>query len=227
VPPVGARRPTETFRRDCLEVEPWKGRGLRKRAGSGLRFLGWPPRQYANPRSGSGWFRGHTIEGTAVYTPYRRSEVSGWAFAMGIPASTVDGVVSRGFAFLGFGLAGAIAVAIALAYLVSRRIAAPIRSLASAAQAMGRGAAVAAPPDLAIGEVKTLALALAESARAIGERQELIEREKRALQAADRAKDEFLAMLSHELRNPLAALTAAAHVLKVSEPAGEASAKAK
>ena len=178
-------------------------------------------------RSGSGWFRGHTIEGTAVYTPYRRSEVSGWAFAMGIPASTVDGVVSRGFAFLGFGLAGAIAVAIALAYLVSRRIAAPIRSLASAAQAMGRGAAVAAPPDLAIGEVKTLALALAESARAIGERQELIEREKRALQAADRAKDEFLAMLSHELRNPLAALTAAAHVLKVSEPAGEASAKAR
>ena len=50
------------------------------------------------------------------------------------------------------------------------------------------------------------------------EKQELAEREKRALQAADRAKDEFLAMLSHELRNPLAALTAAAHVLKLAPP---------
>jgi signal transduction histidine kinase len=183
--------------------------------------------RHALARSASGWFRGSTLEGTAVYTPYRRSEVSGWAFAMGIPASTVDGVVSRGFAFLGFGLAGAIAVAIALAYLVSRRIAAPIGTLASAAEAMGHGAAVAVPQDLPIDDVNTLALALAASARAIGERQELIEREKQALQAADRTKDEFLAMLSHELRNPLAALTAAAHVLKVSDPAGEASAKAR
>jgi len=33
------------------------------------------------------------------------------------------------------------------------------------------------------------------------------------LRAADRAKDEFLAMLSHELRNPLTALTTAAGLL--------------
>jgi PAS domain S-box-containing protein len=36
----------------------------------------------------------------------------------------------------------------------------------------------------------------------------------RALQEADRRKDEFLAMLSHELRNPLGAITNAAHLLK-------------
>src|SRR5687768_12309822 len=35
-----------------------------------------------------------------------------------------------------------------------------------------------------------------------------------ALRATDRAKDEFLAMLGHELRNPLAALAAVAHVLR-------------
>jgi signal transduction histidine kinase/CheY-like chemotaxis protein len=50
---------------------------------------------------------------------------------------------------------------------------------------------------------------------------------RRVLQEADRAKDEFLAMLSHELRNPLAALTSAAHVLRVAEPAGAASAQAR
>jgi CheY-like chemotaxis protein len=59
------------------------------------------------------------------------------------------------------------------------------------------------------------------------ERHELIEREKAALQATDRAKDEFLAMLSHELRNPLAALTAAAHVLKLSDPGRDSAIKAR
>ncbi|HJS76567.1 MAG TPA: ATP-binding protein [Burkholderiales bacterium] len=39
-----------------------------------------------------------------------------------------------------------------------------------------------------------------------------------ALKETSRAKDEFLAMLSHELRNPLAALSAAAHVLKLAHP---------
>jgi PAS domain S-box-containing protein len=40
----------------------------------------------------------------------------------------------------------------------------------------------------------------------------------RALREADRRKDEFLAMLAHELRNPLAPITAAADFLKVGRP---------
>ena len=178
-------------------------------------------------RAPAGWFRGRTIEGTAVYTPYRRSAVSGWAFAMGIPAAAVDAVLWRGLAYLGLGLSGAIAIALLLAHLVSRRLAAPITALASVAEGMARGVPTEPPEPPGIEEVKTLAGALRQASRAVGERQELIEREKAALQGADRAKDEFLAMLSHELRNPLAALTAAAHVLKVSEPAGEGAAKAR
>ncbi len=47
-----------------------------------------------------------------------------------------------------------------------------------------------------------------------------IERQKRAeelLRAADRAKDEFLAMLGHELRNPLGAIAGAVRVLQLAE----------
>ena len=47
--------------------------------------------------------------------------------------------------------------------------------------------------------------------RDIDERRQTHER----LQASDRRKDEFLAMLAHELRNPLAPISAAAHLLKV------------
>jgi CheY-like chemotaxis protein len=46
-----------------------------------------------------------------------------------------------------------------------------------------------------------------------------------ALRAAERTKDEFLAILGHELRNPLGALAAAAHVLRQA-PAGEGALRA-
>jgi CheY-like chemotaxis protein len=63
-----------------------------------------------------------------------------------------------------------------------------------------------------------VARALNETAQAIGERHALLEREQSALREADRAKDEFLAMLGHELRNPLSAITTATQVLSVAEP---------
>ena len=43
-------------------------------------------------------------------------------------------------------------------------------------------------------------------------------RAEKALHDADRRKDEFLAMLAHELRNPLAAISTAAHILQTKEP---------
>ncbi len=57
----------------------------------------------------------------------------------------------------------------------------------------------------------TLEGGLAILYRDIGERRRVHEK----LQASDRRKDEFLAMLAHELRNPLAAISAAAQLLRV------------
>lgn len=50
--------------------------------------------------------------------------------------------------------------------------------------------------------------------------QDALERSERALREADRRKDEFLAMLSHELRNPLAPISTASQLLMLqSDPA--------
>jgi PAS domain S-box-containing protein len=51
-------------------------------------------------------------------------------------------------------------------------------------------------------------------------------RAEEALKEGDRRKDEFLAMLSHELRNPLAPITTAAQVIEVTGPLNERQAEA-
>jgi PAS domain S-box-containing protein len=48
-----------------------------------------------------------------------------------------------------------------------------------------------------------------------------------AAEAANRAKDEFLAMLGHELRNPLGALSSATRVLTIADPHGDEAAAAR
>jgi PAS domain S-box-containing protein len=52
-------------------------------------------------------------------------------------------------------------------------------------------------------------------------------RAEEALREADRRKDEFLAMLAHELRNPLAPIRNALHLLRVSGGAGPVAAEAR
>jgi len=167
-------------------------------------------------RAPYGWFRGRSVEGIEVYSPYSRSAWSGWTVAMGVPAAAVDAAAARAAWVLLAGVFGSILFAIVGAHLISRRIADPIVSLAAAADAMARGAPVDVPGSTHITELRSLQAALNTAIHA-----------QQGLHKADRAKDKFLAMLSHELRNPLAALGAAAHVLKVADPASDAAMRAR
>ncbi|HTL76398.1 MAG TPA: ATP-binding protein [Casimicrobiaceae bacterium] len=195
-----------------------------------------PPRPAGRPaspdfraavaRAPEGFYRGFTAEGRDTFTAHESSPFSHWSIGLAIPADIVVGSAWRTSWLMGIGMAASVAIALGIAMLLGRRIAGPIVALASAARSVGAGTVYTRPVD-GVREVNDVAAALREADVAVREREQLIEREKDALQAADRAKDEFIAALSHELRNPLAALTAAAHILRVADPTHTAAADAR
>jgi signal transduction histidine kinase/ActR/RegA family two-component response regulator len=164
--------------------------------------------QAALGQAAEGWFHGATIEGADVYASFHQSPVTGWTVALGIPSAVVGATTSNIIMLLAIGLAVATALALLLAALYSRRISTPIMALASSAKALGWGAKVRPPVDAPVREVRDVSRALIASAHGFNERED-------RLRAADQAKDEFLAMLGHELRNPLGALSSATQVLNV------------
>ena len=113
------------------------------------------------------------------------------------------------------------------AWLIGRRIAGAIHAAAAAAAAMSSGKPLPPVPSR-VEEVQKLMQALerasarlaaaeADRARTVGEMDAVLQQERAArlqAEAANRAKDEFLAMLGHELRNPLGAIGGAMRVLE-------------
>jgi signal transduction histidine kinase/ActR/RegA family two-component response regulator len=147
-----------------------------------------------------------TLEGSAVTTAYTRLSRYGWTVAVGAPPAGWAG--GPGFVWYGAGIVLSLALSIGLASLLARRIVRRIGTLAAGAAALGAGADLAVPSSR-IREIDAMGAAL----RAAGARRAAHEREREdALEQArqaGRAKDEFLAMLGHELRNPLAPIAGA------------------
>ena len=111
-------------------------------------------------------------------------------------------------------LAAALVPQILLAAALARRIARSADAFGPIARALMSGARAPAPDSIRIAELASAAEQLAGAANAVWAREA-------ALRAGERAKDDFLAILAHELRTPLGALAAAAHVVR-NAPASEA-----
>ena len=163
-------------------------------------------------RSGTGSIT-RTLEGGSVYTIFRRSDTTGWSVAIGIPTSALDAPVVRSYVAMGASLALSVVLGLLAALVAARSIVRPMRELEAAAHALAHGRAPV-EPRTSLTEVRQVGRALVQ---AQVERERLLESERdarRVAENASRAKDEFLAMLGHELRNPLAAISTAAQILE-------------
>ena len=173
-----------------------------------------PSLRHAIEVPAAGWSRGELADGSGVYRTVQLSSSTRWAAAMSVPTGIADGNL-RFLALLWGGFAIAGGLGLWFAWWLASGLSRPIRALAEAAPALGRGQPLQLPDAGSVDELRQLVRALEEAAAAIREREERQQAAEQALRATDRAKDEFLAMLGHELRNPLASVANASHLLRL------------
>ena len=160
--------------------------------------------------------RGTNREGVAVYTAFRRSGVSNWGVAVGVPAVAIEAGPRRVLWTVGIVGLALIAVSVAIAAVAGLRIQGDVTDLARGATQLGQGQRPEATRSH-LSEVRSVNSALIAAADTIQERSEAARAAQTQAERANRAKDEFLAMLGHELRNPLGAIAGAVTLLDVAK----------
>jgi signal transduction histidine kinase len=160
--------------------------------------------------------RGTNREGVAVYTAFRRSGLGNWGVAVGVPAVAIEAGPRRVLWTVGIVSLALIAVSLAIAAVAGRRIQGAVTDLAKGATLLGHGQRPE-PTRSHLSEVRSVSSALITAADTIQERSEAARAAQAQAERANRAKDEFLAMLGHELRNPLGAIAGAVTVLGVAK----------
>ena len=175
---------------------------------------------------GRGELRGITLDGFPGHGFYRRLAFSGWTVAVFMPVESFEQPMRAVLGQLGAGFLLLIAGTLAIAWWLGRWIASAITQLAESVQAVGRGG-YPLPVDTRIREVRAANGALHSAAALLAGRLHREQAVREDLELADRAKDEYLAMLAHELRNPLAPINAALYILAEEPLSGEAARRAR
>jgi signal transduction histidine kinase len=164
---------------------------------------------------------GTTRDGVPVHVVVARSALTGWSSAVAVPTAELDASAARAVALIAATLLCAVVLAGLGALLFARRLLRATEYLGAATEGMAEG--VLPPPvDLRIAELNALQKVLhTVSTRLIrldgARRRHLAEAQaaRRVAESQNRAKDEFLAMLGHELRNPLGAISSAIALIQM------------
>lgn len=151
-------------------------------------------------------------EGTVVVTGFSRTPQYGWVVAVGAPAAPLVSLFTPTMALYVGGAVGSLLICAWLALRVARRMAADIRDVTDAAADLGAGRPLNVGASH-IEEIQRLGRALIDASTRLRTAQDAQRDALQQAQEAVRAKDAFLAMLSHELRNPLAPMVSAMYLL--------------
>jgi signal transduction histidine kinase len=165
--------------------------------------------------------RGETLPQAGRLVAFATVPDLGWVVAVERPRRAALAGVRRGRDMAFLLLLAVVPVTILLGIVAARRIARPLHTLADAVDQMTAGNPAAPLEPSHISEVSRLSAAFAEMRDRLAERTRESERlagelraRAEALAETDRRKNEFLAMLAHELRNPLGAIANASYVLE-------------
>ncbi|WP_306397920.1 hybrid sensor histidine kinase/response regulator [Telluria beijingensis] len=167
-----------------------------------------------------------TLEGDGVISAYTTSPRYGWRVAVGAPSAGFGVGFLERFAVYLLGAWVVLSGCIALASWLSGRIVRRIEGVQAGATALGSARAVRVAPSR-IREIRAMGQAL----EAAAERRAAQEQERSRLLAslevalaqarqAGQAKDAFLAMLGHELRNPLSPILTALDLMDLRDEPG-------
>jgi signal transduction histidine kinase/CheY-like chemotaxis protein len=136
---------------------------------------------------------------------------------LGMPEDVLSAPVRR-IAWLAVILGGVLVfAAFGVAVMFARRMASDIDVLTSMASRIGQGLAPLQRSRLHVAEFDDMHRSMAKADETLSSVLASEQTARAEAEALNRAKDQFLAMLSHELRNPLGAIVSAASLLKVGD----------
>lgn len=168
-----------------------------------------------------GWYRGKTLEGEDTYTAFSRSSLTGWSIGYAMPANVILGGARRAAYLLVVGLMLSVACGLSLSIWLTKRVTGAVNKITEAAQSIGTDRSIGVPISN-IREIDGLAHAIDITSASVHDRdvqllksKAELERQAVELRDKDDNRSRFLALLSHELRNPLAPLRTGLGILKL------------
>ena len=155
----------------------------------------------------------HTIDGQKTYVAFHGTDLAGWTVVTFAPTEVFDSALRQTTMAMAGGFLLLLLCGAWLALMLGRRTSNSISQLVASVRAVAAGGAPL-PIESHIAEVT-------QASQSVNETAALLAARRCELEAADRAKNAFLAVLAHELRNPLAPIRNCVQILNQAEPGSE------